>query len=223
MEKIFELKNVSKKYKNGKRFTEAVKGISFSLKEGESTAIVGPSGSGKSTLLNLIGGLEKPTTGEVFVAGKNIVELSDAELSKFRNRTIGFIFQFFNLQDYLFAYENVMLPMLLGGVDSKLAKEKAMALLDKVGLLKRADYYPNQLSGGEMQRIAIARSLANDPRILLADEPTANLDRSSADNVLDIIDGIRENGMSVVMITHDISVSKRFDNVINIHDGILAK
>jgi putative ABC transport system ATP-binding protein len=204
-----------------KILTKAITDITFDLNEGESLAVIGPSGSGKSTLLNMIGGLDKPTSGTVIINGKDITKLNDSALSHFRNQTIGFIFQFFNLQDYMHADENVMLPMLLAGIDMKAAREKASILLKKVGLADREKFFPRQLSGGEMQRVAVARSLANDPKILLADEPTANLDRKNANKVLDLFEEIAANGISVIVITHDPYVSKRFKNVIHISDGNL--
>jgi putative ABC transport system ATP-binding protein len=217
--KILEIRHVSKSYKSGNGFTEALKDVSFSLDEGESLSVIGPSGSGKSTLLNLIGGLDKPTKGSVIIDGKEIDKLKDSELSHFRNQTIGFVFQFFNLQDYLQAQENVMIPMILSGMDISKAREKASELLAKVGLASREKYFPRQLSGGEMQRVAVARSLANDPKILLADEPTANLDRESANKVMELFEEIAKNGVSVIVITHDPYVSKRFKNIVQISDG----
>lgn len=220
MSKILELVGVSKSYIKGKIVTEAVKDVSYSLKQGESLSIIGPSGSGKTTLLNLIGGLDKPTKGKVVIDGHDITKLKDKKLSQFRNKTIGFVFQFFNLQDYLNATENIMVPLLFGGMKKSLAEAKAIELLKKVGLEKRAKYYPHQLSGGEMQRVAIARSLSNNPKILLADEPTANLDRKSADIVLDLFQEIdKEHGVSVIVITHDPLVSNRFKNTLHMEDG----
>jgi len=219
MKHILELKNVSKSYKSGSTSTVAIKDISFSLDEKESLAIIGPSGSGKTTLLNMIGGLDKPSKGMVLIDGKDVSKMNDGQLSKFRNKTIGFIFQFFNLQDYLRAEENVMIPLLLAGVKYSVAQQKAVQLLEKVGLANRVKYYPKQLSGGELQRVAVARSLANDPKILLADEPTANLDRASANTILELFEDIGKNGVSVVVITHDPLVSNRFENVLHIADG----
>jgi putative ABC transport system ATP-binding protein len=219
MKYILELKNVSKSYKSGSTYTTAIKDISFNLPEGESLAIIGPSGSGKTTLLNMIGGLDKPSKGTVLIDGRDVSKLNDSALSKFRNKTIGFIFQFFNLQDYLRAEENVMIPLLLAGVKYADAREKAVQLLEKMGLAKRVKYYPRQLSGGELQRVAVARSLANDPKLLLADEPTANLDRASANKILELFEDIAKNGVSVVVITHDPLVSNRFRNVLHITDG----
>jgi ABC-type lipoprotein export system ATPase subunit len=221
MKKILELHGVSKEYKSGNTSTKALQSLTISLNEGESLAVVGTSGSGKSTLLNMIGGLDKPTTGKISINGKDITKLNDKELSQFRNKTIGFVFQFFNLQEYLSAYENVMVPMLFAGTQFSNAKERALNLLKKVGLEERVTYYPKQLSGGEMQRVAVARSLANEPKILLADEPTANLDRESANVVLDLFEEIAKTGVSVVVITHDPYVSRRFQNIINLEDGKL--
>ncbi len=220
MSKILELEGVSKSYIKGKIVTEAVKNVTYTLNKEESLSIIGPSGSGKTTLLNLIGGLDKPTSGKVIIDGHDITKLNDKKLSQFRNKTIGFVFQFFNLQDYLTATENVMTPLLFGGVKRSTAEAKALELLKKVGLEKRAKYYPHQLSGGEMQRVAIARSLSNNPKILLADEPTANLDRKSADSVLDLFEQIdKEHGVSIIVITHDPLVSKRFKNILHMEDG----
>jgi putative ABC transport system ATP-binding protein len=219
MSKIINLENITKSYKSGDGKVHAVKDITFSLEEGESLAIVGPSGSGKSTLLNIIGGLDKPNSGKVQINSQSISEFSDNQLSKFRNKTIGFIFQFFNLQDYSTAWENVALPMILSGVKEKIAKRRSIELLTKIGLENRIHHYPKQLSGGEMQRVAVARSLANDPKILLADEPTANLDRNSAEKVLDLFDEIARTGVSVVVITHDNEVSKKFKNILKLKDG----
>jgi len=216
------VENVTKTFKDGISHIKALDDISFSLNEGEDLAIIGPSGSGKTTLLNMIGGLDKPSKGKVIIDGKEINRLNDRELSNFRNKTIGFIFQFFNLQEYLRAYENVMIPMIFAKV--KQSKEKALNLLKEVGLEKRINYFPRQLSGGEMQRVAIARSLANDPKIILADEPTANLDKESAEKVLKIFQkDISKRGVSVIMITHDKELCKKFKNKIYLRDGKITK
>ncbi len=219
MGKVIELKDVTKEYKSGSGKVAAIKDINLELLQGESMAIVGPSGSGKSTLLNMIGVLDKPTRGEIIINGEHVKKLRDNQLSNFRNKTIGFIFQFFNLQEYLSAKENIMVPMLFSGIKHKHASEKAEELLKKVGLENRKNNFPKQLSGGEMQRVAIARSLANDPKILLADEPTANLDKASAENVLNIFDEIASSGVSIIVITHDHNVSSRYKNVFNLKNG----
>lgn len=213
------VKDITKFYEDGRSKITALDNISFTLEKGEDMAIVGPSGSGKTTLLNIIGGLDKPSKGKVIIDGKEISKLKDKELSRFRNKTIGFIFQFFNLQEYLKAYENVMIPMLFAKIKQKIAREKAERLLKEMGLETRINCYPRQLSGGEMQRVAIARSLANDPKVLLADEPTANLDKKSAEKVIEIFDEINKKGVSVIIITHDPSICKKFKNIIHISNG----
>lgn len=219
MSKVIQIEKVTKTFPSGDGKVHAIKDITFSLDEAESMAIVGPSGSGKSTLLNIIGGLEKPNAGKVHINGQSMSELTDNQLSKFRNMSIGFIFQFFNLQDYSNALENVALPLILSGAREKIAKKRATELLTKMGLEHRIKHYPRQLSGGEMQRVAIARSLANNPKILLADEPTANLDKESAENVLNLFDDIAKSGVSVVVITHDPEVSKKFKNILRLKNG----
>lgn len=223
MSKLINLEDVSKSYKSGSRKVHAVKDINFELEEGDSLAIVGPSGSGKSTLLNIIGGLDHPSKGAVKINNKLLSRMNDNELSEFRNKTIGFIFQFFNLQDYFNARENVALPMIFCGLNRKQAMEKAQELLERVDLGHRANNYPNQLSGGEMQRVAVARSLANNPKILLADEPTANLDKENSDKVLDLFDEIAGAGVSVIVITHDREVSQRFKNILKLSHGKVVK
>lgn len=216
---ILELKHVTKSFRKGGTETLALNDVSLTLKKGESLAIMGTSGSGKSTLLNIIGGLDKPTSGTVHVNDKNIFKLKENDLSKFRNQTIGFVFQFFNLLDYLTAVENVMVPALISGKTRGEAKDKALELLKQVGLAARANFHPRQLSGGEMQRVAIARSLINSPSLLLADEPTANLDKKSAAVVLDLFSEISDKGLSVVTITHDPTVSSRYKNVVHLSQG----
>lgn len=219
MSNIIEVKNLTKVYKDGSSKVKALDSISFNLLEKESLAIIGSSGSGKTTLLHILGGLENPTSGDVIVAGKKIDKLKEKEQTVYRNKTIGFVFQFFYLIDYLNALDNVAVPLILSGSSKKLARQKAMKLLEKVGLVERAYHFPNQLSGGEMQRVAVARSLANDPKLILADEPTGNLDKENAERVLKILEEIMASGVSVVVITHDKSVSDRFKNVLKLNKG----
>jgi putative ABC transport system ATP-binding protein len=220
MSKILELEGVSKSYIKGKIVTEAVKNVTYTLNKEESLSIIGPSGSGKTTLLNLIGGLDKPTSGKVIIDGHDITKLNDKKLSQFRNKTIGFVFQFFNLQDYLTATENVMTPLLFGGVKRSTAEAKALELLKKVGLEKRAKYYPHQLSGGEMQRVAIARAIVTQPALLLADEPSGNLDAETGEMVMNLIfDLVSTNRMTLVLVTHNLDLAKRCQRQISLRNG----
>lgn len=217
--KILEIKNLSKKYSDGSGEVLALNKISYTLLDGESLAIVGPSGSGKTTLLEIISGLNFPTDGEVFVDGVNVHKGTDDDISKFRNKKLGFVFQMMHLQDYFNCIENVTLPLLAAGVSAKQAEEKAIELLKMVGLDDRMYHYPQKLSGGEMQRVAIARALANDPQIIMADEPTGKLDRKNADNVMDIFEKISKNGVSVIVITHDEKIASRFKNILELKHG----
>jgi len=220
MGNILEVKKLTKKYEDGDIEVTALDNVSFSLPEGFDLAILGPSGSGKTTLLQLAGGLDTMTSGDVIISGQSIKNMSDSEISDFRNQTMGFIFQMINLHDFFTAKENVMLPMLVAGVNREEAEEKALKLLEKVGLSPRANHLPKQLSGGEQQRVAVARALANDPKIIFADEPTGKLDKANSKLVIDILESLsHENGMSVIMITHDENIAKRFSRVIKLENG----
>ncbi len=220
MGNILEVKKLTKKYKDGDIEVTALDNVSFSLPEGFDLAILGPSGSGKTTLLQLAGGLDTMTSGDVIISGQSIKNMSDTEISDFRNKTMGFIFQMINLHDFFTAKENVMLPMLVAGVNRSKAEEKALKLLEKVGLSPRANHLPKQLSGGEQQRVAVARALANDPKIIFADEPTGKLDKANSELVIDILENLsHDNGMSVIMITHDENIAKRFSRVIKLENG----
>ena len=220
---IIEVKGISKEYKEKNANVLALDNISFNLKQGEDLAIIGPSGSGKTTLLQILGGISNPTKGEVIINGEKVNKGSDNKISDFRNKTIGFVFQNIYLQDYLTAKENVMIPLLINGVSKKEASKKAMKLLEMVGLTSRANHRPSKLSGGEEQRVGIARALANDPKILFADEPTAKLDEKNKLNILDIFKNINKSGISLVAITHDTSYSKIFKNVVYLNQGKLTK
>lgn len=221
MSAVIEVKKLSKKYMDGKRTTGALNEVSFSLPQGESMAVIGPSGSGKTTLLHLLGGLEQPSSGEIFVNERDLSRLNDSQLSEFRNDTIGFVFQMFYLHEYLTVAENIALPLWLGGKTSQDINLKVDELIQRVGLSERRDHYPNQLSGGEMQRVAVARALANDPKLILADEPTGNLDRENAENILNLFDEIGDSGVSIVVITHDKYVTERFQHVLKLNKGKL--
>jgi len=213
---IIKLVNVSKKYRSGNQEFYALRDINLAIEEGEFVCIMGPSGSGKTTLLNLIGALDKPTEGKVYIEGIDISTLSDSELADLRNKKIGFIFQQHYLIPILTALENVLLPMIFAG---KKDVEKAKKLLDLVGMREFYNYYPNQLSGGQNQKVAIARALANDPIIILADEPTASLDIKSAKTVMDILSKLHKQGNTIVLVTHDPSIAKYAERIVVLKAG----
>lgn len=217
------LTNVEKTYKKGGQKTEALKSTNLSIARGTSVALMGPSGSGKSTLLQLIGGLDKPSAGRIEVDGNSPQDLSDAKRSSFRRKTIGFVFQQFYLQPFLSAADNIVLPMRINGISAKNAHITALGLLDKVGLLDKAKHSPAELSGGEMQRIAIARAIANNPKILLADEPTGNLDRDNANSIIGLFKKLNQDGTTVIIVTHDELVAQNFSRIIRIEDGSLQQ
>jgi len=219
---MIRLFNVRKVYSQGKNEVCALMGVSLNIPEGEFAVIMGPSGSGKSTLLHLMAGLDQPTEGEVMVAGRIISQMSDNPVTLFRRQNIGFIFQFFNLLPTLTALENVMLPLILDKQLRAKSRERAEVLLGWVGLSARKDHLPEELSGGENQRLAIARSLVFSPPILLADEPTGNLDSKTGEAILELIRRInREEGCTVVMVTHNSAAAGYGDRVIHLSDGLI--
>jgi putative ABC transport system ATP-binding protein len=225
---MIEVKNIKKHYELGKNRLEILKGVDFSVQEGEFVMIMGPSGSGKSTLLHLIAGLDRATEGEIKVGGLDLNRLSDRQMSKFRNEKIGIVFQFYYLFPELSAYENVFLPALLRKdgnsktTGKKYIQEKTDQLFEEIGMKDRRFHRPQELSGGEQQRIAIARALMNDPKILLADEPTGNLDTASGNVVLDFLEKIRkEKSLTMVMVTHNPEIIKRSDRAVYLRDGLL--
>ncbi|WP_041076381.1 ABC transporter ATP-binding protein [Thermotoga caldifontis] len=219
MAEIIRVENVRKIYRMGETEVRALDGVSLTVEEGEFLIVMGPSGSGKTTLLHLMGCLDKPTEGEIYIASTPVSKLSDAQLAKVRNKMIGFVFQQFNLLSRLTALENVELPMIYAGVPKSLRRKKAKELLELVGLGDRLHHRPTQLSGGQMQRVAIARALANDPVVLLADEPTGNLDSKSGEEILKIFSELNERGQTVVIVTHDPEVASRGDRIIRMRDG----
>jgi len=220
MKKIIKVTNLTKIYKDGNDKVIALDNVSFSLGHAEDLAIVGPSGSGKTTLLELMAGLNRPTSGKVTIDGKDINKLSDNQVSQLRNKKIGFVFQMMHLQDYFTALENVTIPLIACSKDRKKSLKKAKELLTMVGLAHRMQHHPKQLSGGEMQRVAIARALANDPKIVMADEPTGTLDKENAHKVLDMLFDIsKKRGVSVIMVTHDISIAEKFKNKMELKHG----
>jgi putative ABC transport system ATP-binding protein len=219
---IVETINLHKTYMSGGRPLEVLKGVDLKVEKGEFMAIMGPSGSGKSTLLNMIGALDRPTSGEVHINGININKLNDNQVADLRNREIGFIFQFFNLIPRMDAQGNVELPMAIAGVARGERHKRAKKLLDLVGLGDRADHKPSQLSGGEQQRVAIARALANNPNILLADELTGNLDSKTGAEIMHLLRNLNEEeGKTFILITHDPAVGQQTDRLISFKDGII--
>ncbi len=222
MTAILEAKDVKKTYRMGEVLVPALRGVTFTVKEGEFLAILGPSGSGKSTLLHLAGGLDKPSEGKVFVDDTDIFKLSSNELAEVRLRKIGFVFQFFNLLPRLTALRNVELPLTLADVPEKEAIEKAEEMLKLVGLTERINHRPSELSGGEQQRVAIARALINNPKIVLADEPTGNLDTSTGEEIVQLMKRLNEErGQTFVVVTHDPSIAEVADRVLFLKDGVI--
>ena len=216
---IIRMSAIRKVYDTGKVKVEALKSIDLDVKKGEMLAIVGPSGSGKSTLMNLLGCLDTATSGTYELGGENVAGVTRDQLAEIRNRRVGFVFQNFNLLPHISALENVELPMLFGGMPVKQRRERANELLTRVGLGDRVDHKPTELSGGQMQRVAIARSLAMDPDIVLADEPTGNLDTSSGSDIMSIFTDLWKQGRTLVVITHDPGLAKRASRVVEVRDG----
>jgi putative ABC transport system ATP-binding protein len=213
---LIELKDVRKIYYMGKIEVPALRGVDLNIGRGEFVALMGPSGSGKSTLLNLMGLLDTPTSGNIFIDGANVSSLNENERADFRLRKLGFVFQFFSLLMELSALENVALPMIM---DNR-KYDRAASLLELVGLGERANHTPNELSGGQQQRVAIARALANEPAILLADEPTANLDTESSDQIVELFRELNEQrGQTIVMVTHEPDLGEKADRIVRLKDG----
>jgi putative ABC transport system ATP-binding protein len=220
---VFELRDVSRVYRQGTNEIRAVDSVSFRIDPGEFVVVAGPSGSGKTTLLQLLGALDRPSGGEILVEGRNLSELGDGELTQLRLRTIGFVFQQFNLIPTLTARENVELALAPAGLRGAARQDAAAALLRIVGLAERADHLPGQLSGGEQQRVAIARALANEPDVLLADEPTGNLDSATGDEIVDFLRSLSgDHGQTVVLITHDPAIAAQAPRVLRMQDGRLV-
>jgi putative ABC transport system ATP-binding protein len=220
---IIVMDGIRKVYDTGKVKVEALKGVSFTVKKGEFVAIVGPSGSGKSTLMNLLGCLDTPTSGVYELGGEPVAGRSRDALADVRNRRVGFVFQNFNLLPQISAQENVEMPMLFGGIPPKARRARATELLSKVNLGDRLDHKPTELSGGQMQRVAVARALAMTPDILLADEPTGNLDSTSGGDIMGLFSELWNAGGTVIVITHDVTLARRAGRVIEVHDGRILK
>ena len=223
MANVIECRGVYKNYMSGKMEVPVLKNVNFLMAEGEYTAIMGPSGSGKSTLMNIIGCLDVPTEGKVLIAGQDIAGLSDNEMSDLRLYKIGFVFQTFQLLSRQSALSNVELPLSYAHVPRKKRREMAMEALKKVGLEDRVNFMPSQLSGGQKQRVAIARAIVNNPRILLADEPTGALDSASGKQVMEIFRQLNREGVSILMITHDREIASHADRIVEIRDGVLSE
>ncbi len=202
---------------------EALRGVTLSIEQGDYVAVVGPSGSGKSTLMHLLGGLDKPTSGTLRVGGRDVQRLSEDELAAVRNQTIGFVFQAFQLLARTSAVDNVGMPLVYRGVRRAERRRRAQEALERVGMGHRLGHTPNQLSGGEQQRVAIARALVGDPQVLLADEPTGNLDTRTGDEVMALLEGLNDSGVAVVLVTHDLEVAERARRQVRVRDGLLEQ
>ncbi|MFA6096381.1 MAG: ABC transporter ATP-binding protein [Candidatus Paceibacterota bacterium] len=221
---LIKLKDIKKIYTNGEVETSVLKGVSFSVNEGEFVAIMGASGSGKSTLMHLIGFLDKPSSGDYYFEGLDTSKLDDDKLAEFRSEKIGFIFQSYNLLQRTSVLENVLLPTTyLANINEKEMKEKAVALLAKVGLTHRLDHRPNQLSGGEQQRVAIVRALINNPRLILADEPTGNLDSKSGEEIVEILQKLNNEGHTIIMVTHEKYTAECAKRILHVKDGLIIE
>ena len=221
---ILIAENLRKTYWGGQEPVQAVRGVSLEVRAGEFLAIMGPSGCGKSTLLHLFGGMDQASEGRLEIEGQSVAAMKDDQLTSLRRNRIGFIFQFFNLLPTLTAIENVALPLRLGGMDSNSAEDRAGSWLEQVGMTPRKRHFPHQLSGGEMQRVAIARALVHSPSLLLADEPTGNLDSSSGAGILKLLSDLnRKTGITMILATHSLEVASISDRVIHIRDGLVEK
>lgn len=220
---VLSIDNVTKIYGSGPAATEALKDVTLQVERGEWIAIMGPSGHGKSTLLQLMGGLDRPTKGNIYLDKSDITRLSQSDLARLRGHKIGFVFQFFNLLPHLTVLENVQMALWLGGMDKHLSRSSGLQLLAQVGLASKAGSLPNALSGGQQQRVAIARALANDPDVLLMDEPTGNLDSAAEADLLERLSMLHEGGKTLVMVTHNPSVAERAQRRVRVRDGRIVE
>lgn len=219
---MIQMKSIKKIYSTGKVEVEALRRIDLEVGKNEFISIMGPSGSGKSTLMNIMGCLDTPTSGEYLLGGEKVQNLNPNQLAEIRNKKIGFVFQNFNLLPYATALENVEVPLIFKGVSSKKRKRRAEELLNQVGLKDRMDHKPTELSGGEMQRVSIARALACEPSLILADEPTGNLDSISGGEIVDLFENLWKQGNTIVVITHDNEISRRTQRIIKLRDGMVV-
>lgn len=220
---VIELSGIKKIYQVGGQEVAALAGIDLNIAKGEFAALMGPSGSGKSTLMNILGCLDRPTVGSYKLDGQEVATLSDDELAVTRNRRIGFVFQNFNLLSRISAADNVALPLVYAGVRRKEREEKAKKILDAVGLGDRAEHQPNELSGGQRQRVAIARALVNDPHIIMADEPTGNLDTKSTKEIMEIFEGLHKEGRTIILVTHEPDIAACASRQLLVRDGLITR
>ncbi|MBU4227016.1 ABC transporter ATP-binding protein [bacterium] len=220
---MLEIKKIKKIYQMGKVKVEALRGVSFYINKGEFVAIMGPSGSGKSTLMHIIGCLDQPTEGSFIIGGKDVSKLNDDRLAEIRNKSIGFVFQQFNLLSRTSILHNVEIPLIYAGIKAKRRRELAMQALESVGLGDRVKHKPNEISGGEKQRAAIARALVNDPLIILADEPTGNLDTKTGEEIMKIFYKLHQQGNTVIMVTHEAEIARHARRIIHLRDGLIEK
>ncbi len=218
---IIEIKNITRDFPLGNEVVHVLKGIDLTINKGEYVALMGPSGSGKSTLMNLLGCLDTPTGGTYVLNGKHVSEMQDEELAEIRNKEIGFVFQTFNLMPRTTALDNVALPMVYAGYSKSERNERATEVLTQVGLADRMDHKPNQLSGGQRQRVAVGRALVNKPSIILADEPTGNLDSKTSLEIMTLFDDIHANGNTVILVTHEEDVAQHAHRIIRLRDGVV--
>ena len=221
MHEVIRIENLTRFYTIGEETVRALNGINLTIEKNEYVALMGPSGSGKSTLMNIIGCLDTPTSGEYFLNGPNVAQLSDSELAAIRNKEIGFVFQTFNLLPRLTALQNVALPLVYAGIPESERLKKAKEVLEQVGLGNRITHKPNELSGGQRQRVAVARALVNHPSIILADEPTGNLDTKTSDEIMQLLDIIHQAGNTIVLVTHEEDIALRAKRVVRMRDGIV--
>jgi putative ABC transport system ATP-binding protein len=220
---LISLESIKKTYVLGDQIVDALKGVDLKIFKGEYIALMGPSGSGKSTLMNIIGCLDTPSSGNYWLNGKEVSQMSDAHLSEVRNTEIGFVFQTFNLLNRLNAIDNVALPLVYAGVPQNVRIERAKVVLEKVGLKDRMNHKPNELSGGQRQRVAVARALINNPSLLLADEPTGNLDTKTSYEIMALFDEIHQSGNTIVLVTHEEDIAKHAKHIVRMRDGEIEK
>ena len=219
---LIQLQNVTKTYDSGENAVQALKGIDLRIGRGEFVSIIGPSGSGKSTLMHILGCLDSPSGGRYFLDGEDVAEMSGGALARIRNRKLGFVFQTFNLLPRATILKNAELPLLYAGIDSDERRERARSALDRVGLANRAKHRPGELSGGQRQRVAVARALVNNPSVILADEPTGNLDQKTGNEIIRLFEELAANGQTIILVTHDPAIAARTHRRIKIVDGLIA-